>query len=81
MDSLKSRLNSRQIKEFKALCKIGSIIEYTCLGKSDKGKVSGEGFMGGVKVIDGHGISHVISDYGLSTGNYTKLVVNGKKII
>lgn len=74
-------LNSRQIKEFKALCRMDSIVEFTYQSKSVKGKVSGEGFMGGVQVTDGHGFTHVVSDYGLTTGMYTLLMVNGKKVI
>ena len=75
-----ARLSSRQIKEFKSLCKQGSKIEYTYLGRSDSGKVIGSGFMGGVKVS--RLTSHVISDQALSSSQYySKLIVDGKKII
>lgn len=37
--------------------------------------------MGGVQVTDGLGFTHVVSDYGLTTGMYTLLMVNGKKVI
>jgi hypothetical protein len=76
-------LNSRQIKEFFSLCRMGSVIEYTSLGNSVKAKVSGEDLKGGfphVKLTDGHG-THVISEYALTQGHITKLIVNGKKII
>jgi hypothetical protein len=72
-------LTSRQIEDFKNSCRHDSKIEYTYQGRSGSGKVSGTGFMGGVEI---QGVlSHVISDYGLSTGMYTSLVVDGKRII
>ena len=77
-------LNSRQIKEFFSLCRMGSVIEYTTLGKSVKAKVSGEDLRGGmphVQLTDGLGIPQVISEYALTQGHFTKLIVNGKKII
>ena len=46
---------------------------------SGSGKVPGSGFMDGIKV---QGIlSHVISDYGLSTGMYTSLIIDGIRFI
>ena len=74
-----SRLSNREIEEFKKLCYNGAEVEYTYQGRQGKGTVDGEGSMGGVKVQ--HILSHVISDYGLSTGMYSRLIVNGKKII
>ena len=72
-------LSSREIEEFKKLCYQGANIEYTYLGQSGKGKIDGEGVAGGIKVQ--HILSHVISDYGLSSGSYSRLIVDGKKII
>lgn len=45
----------------------------------EQGKYQEVDLWGGVKVQ--HVLSHVISDYGLSNGMYSSLVVNGKKII
>lgn len=74
-----AKLNSRQIKEFKNACKNGSRVEWIYQGNSGSGKVSGSGFMDGIKV---QGIlSHVISDYGLSTGMYSSLIVDGIRFI
>ena len=74
-----SRLSSREIDSFKGSCYNGARVEWVYQGRSGSGKVSGSGFMGGVKV---QGVlSHVISDYGLSTGMYSSLIVEGKKII
>ena len=73
------RLSSREIEDFKKLCYSGATVDYIYQGKAGTGKVSGSGFMGGVKLQ--HILSHVVSDYGLSTGMYSSLVVNGKKII
>jgi hypothetical protein len=72
-------LSSREIEEFKKLCFDGAQVEYTYQGQSGKGKIDGEGVAGGIKVQ--HVLSHVISDYALSTGMYSRLVVNGKQII
>ena len=74
-----ANLNSRQIEEFKHACKNGSKVEWIYEGNSGSGRVTGNGFMGGIKI---QGIlSHVISDYGLSTGMYTSLIVDGKRFI
>lgn len=73
------RLTQREIEDFKKLCYNGVKVDYVYQGKVGTGKVSGTGFQGGVKVQ--HVLSHVISDYGLSTGMYSSLVVKGKKII
>jgi len=74
-----SSLNSGQIDEFKRACRDGSRVEWTYQGNPGSGKVSGSGFMGGVKV---QGIlSHVISDHGLSSGMYSSLVVDGRRFI
>lgn len=74
-----SRLSSREIENFKRICYNGAKVEWVYQGRSGSGKVSGSGFMGGVKV---QGVlSHVISDYGLSNGMYSSLIVNGTRII
>jgi hypothetical protein len=61
------------------LCYNGVKVEWVYNVQSGSGKVSGRDFMGGIKVkgilID------IISDYGLSTGMYSSLVVDGKRII
>ena len=49
------------------------------MGNPGKGKVSGRGVFGGINVQ--HILSHVISDQGLSSGYYSKLIVNGKVFI
>ena len=74
-----ANLNSGQIEEFKRACRDGSKVEWTYQGNSGAGKVSGRGFMGGVTV---QGVlTHVISDYGLSSGMYSSLVVDGMRFI
>ena len=73
-------LNNRQIQEFKSLCNVGVYIECTYQGREYKGKVVGREFMGGVKIESV--LSHVISDFALSSnGYYSRLVVGNKKII
>ena len=53
-------LNSRQIIEFKALCRMDSIVEFTHRGKSDKGKVSSDCLMGDIKVNTSLGLSNIV---------------------
>tara|TARA_B100000780_G_C21038633_1_gene416660 strand:+ start:457 stop:684 length:228 start_codon:yes stop_codon:yes gene_type:complete len=74
-----SRLNSREIESFKSSCYNGAKVEWIYQDRSGSGKVSGSGFMDGVKVSGV--LSHVISDYGLSNGMYSSLLVDGKRII
>jgi hypothetical protein len=76
-----SYLTTSQIEQFKKLCHNGAYIECTYMGHKEKGKVIGREFMGGVKI---QGVlTHVISDQALSSnsGYYSRLVVDGKKII
>lgn len=74
-----SRLNSKEIENLKLSCYNGVKVEWIYMGRSGSGKVSGRGFMGGIEI---KGIlSHIISDYGLSTGMYSSLIVDGKRVI
>ena len=72
-------LSSKEIEEFKKMCYDGAEVEYTYQGQSGQGKIDGEGVAGGIKVQ--YILSHVISDYALSTGMYSRLIIDGKKII
>jgi hypothetical protein len=74
-----SRLNTREIQEFKNSCKVNSTVDYVYNGQSGSGRVKEVEYFGGVKI---QGVlSHLISDHGLSAGMYSSLVVDGKRII
>lgn len=73
-------LTWREQDEIWSMLRIGLIVEFTYDGNSGKGPITSGSPLDLYKVQLGWQ-SHGITKYGLNSGKYSKLIINGKKFI